>query len=306
MSSLQRNAHIAGLNNPFANQYPVASSMYRPVGGGAPGILAGVPTGFTIAMGLRVPQALSNDLWAQFGPQSSPPQSFPVAAQIPATEFLCGTFDLLGNNGWILASDGGLVTLGVGDTLEVNCADLAFGMQDLIVLASFVGNDGPYGGLGDPALVGGYNGDAQVDAIAGANVFAPQAEFGLGGSPDPGFGTLAPTGIAAGAFRTQINSFWMTAGIPTFVQANEFFQASMEAGQVIPQAWAPVRTAGDPNPASPDSPTGHHWTASDLALSDGLGGTWTDRIGGVVLERVGFASDSARELAAGPNYFAAG
>ncbi len=95
----------------------------------------------------------------------------------------------------------------------------------------------------------------------------------------------------------------MTEGIPTIDEANDFMSLSMQAGQIIPQAWAPVRTLANPTPDTPDAPTGHHWTASDVNLSQGMGGTWTDRIGGIVLERTGALGD-AREFAKGHNYFA--
>jgi len=182
--------------------------------------------------------------------------------------------------------------------------DAATGTRDLIILASFVGDDAVYGGAGVPVLVSGANGYGASDEILGADPFVPQREFVLGGIVAADIAAIAGGGLVGGSVRQEINSFWITEGIPSFDQVSDFFSQSMQAGQVIPQAWAPVRTAANPNPATPDSPTGHHWTVSDLALVDGIGGTWTDRIGGIVLEREGVEGD-AREIGRGHNYWMA-
>jgi hypothetical protein len=302
MSSLQRTAHVTGLNNPFPNQYGGPSSVYRPVGGGAPGILAGVPAGFTVAVGLHVPAPEGTDLWAQFGPQASPPLAFPLDVSVPATEFLVGAFDFGSGNGWTIAREGDVIDCAVG-TIEAGMADLAGGVLSIIALASFVADDTPYGGLGDASLGTGSNGNPGVDYVVDVNDFLPQAEFVIGGTIDGLLAPVADSGLIGGCFRTQLNSFWITEGIPTSDQANDFMAQSMQAGQVIPAAWAPVRTVANPTPATPDAPTGHHWSATDVALSDGLGGIWTDRISGVELERVGFENDDTRERANGHNYF---
>jgi hypothetical protein len=42
---------------------------------------------------------------------------------------------------------------------------------------------------------------------------------------------------------------------------------------------------------------------NDLDLSQGIGGTWTDRIGGIVLERIGSLNSTARELGRQGSYF---
>ena len=302
MSSLQRNAHVTGLNNTFANQYPETGSMYRPVGGGAPGILAGLPAGFTVALGVHQPATLGNNIWNQFGPEEEPPSgSFPSDESIPGFELLVGTLSDDINDGWAFVRQGEVIVMQGGDT-PVDCADFSNGERDLIVLASFIGDDTPYGGAGDMELVAGNNGWGRADDVV-PTAFNVQTEFVLGGTVAAAAAGIAATGAAAGSLRTQINSFWITAGIPNFSQMSEFFSQSMQAGQIIPQAWAPVRVAGNLTPETPSSPTGHHWTASDLALVDGIGGTWTDRIGGIVLERVG-AEGEARELGKGHGYWA--
>ncbi len=298
MSSLQRTAHVTGLNNAFANQYPEPGSYYRPQGGGAPGILAGPAAGFTVAMGLWLPTKESNDVWMQFEPYAAGNPG-PYDESVPDLELLAGTFNDGIDDGWVFLTGDGDIECQVGDGI-VAVASQEFGICDYILLVSFIGNDTPYGGVGDMQLVSGDNGVAVDQAIP--TTYTPQQEFTLGGTASSFAEQVADTGVVGGALRTQINSLWITEGIPGQEEVAEFFAQSQQAGQIIPQAWAAARTAADPNPETPDAPTGHHWTASDLAISQGIGGTWTDRISGVVLERVG-VEGRARELAKGHNYF---
>ncbi len=301
MSSLQRTAHVTGLGLPFANAYGGEGSVFQPVGGGAPGILSGPANGFTIAMGLHIPAMQAAEIWAQREPVS-PLGAPPYNPALPNVEFLA---NCVGNEdpsaGWSVEVDSDNVRMFLsGDGFSL--AESIVGL-DFIVVASFVGDDMPYGGIGEPLVSGANNGNFEVDEGNPATILLPQQQFFLGGTGIDAIGAIAEFGIGGGAARTGINSFWMTEGVPDIEQLNDFMELSMQAGQVIPQAWAPPRTDANPAPATPADPTGHHWTASDLDLSLGMGATWTDRISGVVLERIG-ALGNARAYGKGHNYFA--
>jgi hypothetical protein len=289
MSTQHRTAHVTGFNNDVAGQLPERGSYYAPVGGGAPGFLGGPIGGFTVAFSLHNWAGGGNPVWGD-------------ADSIPGFEvqFIVGSPGAA-DEGWFLINEEGSdmemflgdasVAFGGGGTLET---------QDLIGVVSYIPDDSFYGGAGVTHAVSSLNGELEgQDEVTGL-VYAPGTEFSLLGTGSPLL--VDPTDVA-GCRYAQFGSFWLTPGIPDMFQLQDFLQASMKAGEVVPAAWAPARTAVNPDPETPSSPTGHHFRAGNVVVRDGLASTWTDTIGGVVLERVGTISGAERELARDPQYY---
>ena len=60
MPQRNRVARVSGLNNNFPGQLPAPSSYYT--ADGAPGLTAGPTTGFSVAIGLRLPILIGGDV----------------------------------------------------------------------------------------------------------------------------------------------------------------------------------------------------------------------------------------------------
>lgn len=291
MSTQQRTAHLTGFNNGRPGQQPERGSFYAPVGGGAPGILGGPTSGFTLAFTLHNHLLDSGAIWGD-GPESAELQ-FVVG---------CPGAQGVGNDGWIvLVEDTFDITVGIS-AAEIVPAEEVY-EQDVLVVASYVPDEGLYGGVADQSIVvSSFNGNMDPGSGQEQNFgpHIPGNQFSL-------LGTAASVILdgeeISGCRWAQLGSFWITPGIPNQRQLQDFVQAAMRAGEVVPAAWAVARTASDLDPAVPDAPTGHHWSANDVDINQGLGGTWTDRIGGVVLERVGTISGVERELSRDPQYY---
>lgn len=286
MSTQQRTAHLTGFNNDIPGQLPERGSFYAPVGGGAPGFLGGPASGFTIAFTAFNKYFEGNDIWgdedSQGGTQA---QILAICVGDPGTDGwqaeIGGTQDIQ-----VLIGDG---MLAVGDS--------GIYEQDILVVVSYIPDASLYGGNQETLAVSSLNGDMQSGNATGLTTL-PGAQFSLLGTAFD----FQDTNIS-GCRYAQLGSFWLTPGIPNQLELQDFVQASMMAGEVVPAPWAVARTAANLEPATPDSPTGHHWSANDVDITQGLGGTWTDRIGGVVLERVGTISGIERELARDPYYY---
>jgi hypothetical protein len=285
MSQRNRVARVSGMNNNFPGQLPARSSYYAAAG--SPGLTAGPATGFSVAFGIRPPILIGGDTLGT-------PWIDPVAEEaaladpyiaLPQSEFVAGDVDVAAATGWGIIVGANDINVLVGDTILVVDTTLRHG--EMIGLMSFVPDATEYaGGLGAVTLASlAVNGDlaAAVQASAFGYVAAGTG-FSVGGSADAAF--AADPQALGGSVRTEITSLWVTDGIPTLDESNQFFQASMEAGVVIPQAWAPARTVAEPEPEAPESPTGNYWTADGVNLGEGLGSVWSDKIGSADLMRV--------------------
>lgn len=298
MSQQQRTPHVTGLNNAFQDQWPEPGSFYKVQGGTTPISLAGPVSGFTVALGFYS-EINRGDLGTvvNFEPviPGSPP---PTEERGGGQEYLVGT-DGLTADGWGVTMDSATdILFNMGGTSVQSTASL--GRPDLIVMASYV-PDGTIFGIPGNRVGICVNGQFIEDGSFGT--YTPVHEFQIGGIDNATAAFNAPGGDFVGMRTAQLNSFWITEGVPTLEEALEFMDVSMQAGQVVPQPWAVARTVAAPDPVTPDEPTGHHWSVNDLDLSTGIGGTWTDRIGGIILERIGTLNDSARELGRQPSYY---
>ena len=293
------------MNFTDASTFGGAGALYVPQGSDpVPGILAGPPAGFTLAIGINLDV---NESGVPIANYEVPGNGGAELDTRPTVEFMVSSMLNDATDGWMLVSEAGDIGMGDFGGLILARIDDAALLQnpDMIILVSYVADGAPYGAGANSLISAAVNGILDVDESAQVATMPAGQAFALGGiNPlatqplvDAG---LIPDGDMGGARTTGINSFWITEGIPTGAQARAFFNASMEAGRVIPQAWAPPRTAADPNPATPASPTGHHWDALDADVS--IGGTWTDKISGVVLEMVGSLNE-AREVAVEPDYY---
>jgi len=307
MSTPQHVAHVTGLQNLYPRQVPEPGSLFVPVGGGAPGFLRGTEVGFTLAMGAYLPAYSGGSPIEAYDPPyplaGDPPYAFlPPGLEILAQcgEFVDGGAD---GHGWNINATLGQIGVEYPDAASVFLTTDTQGRPGVIMLCSFVADDSFYGGAGAGLAVIGVNGQMDTNSIA-VPTFSQSHQFSLGGIiGSPTIEDLAEQGVLSGAKSTMINSFWITPGIPSGAQARSFFDASMEAGRIVPQAWAPARTAADPNPVAPEAPTGHHWDALDVDISQGLGTTWTDRIEGINLELVGASLGDAREVAREEDFY---
>lgn len=289
MSTQHRTAHVTGFNNDFVGQLPERGSYYAPVGGGAPGFLGGPIGGFSIAFSIHNWSGDGNAIWGSADTTEGFEAQFIVGAPGAASE------------GWALVNEEGTdMEMSIGDSGVEFGAGNSLRTQDLIGVMSYIPDDSLYGGVGVTRAVSALNGEMAGQSQVGGLVYFPGNEFSLLGTGSPLY--QDPANIA-GCRYAQFGSFWLTPGIPDLDQLQDFFQASMEAGELVPAAWPVARTAANPNPAIPSAPTGHHFRAGDVVVGDGLASTWTDRIGGVVLERVGTVSGAERELARDPQYF---
>lgn len=290
MSTQHRTAHLTGFNNDEVGQSPERGSYYAPVGGGAPGYLGGPAAGFTVAFSMHNVQYQSgNTIWGDVN-------------DVPGAEgqFIAGAPGAVGE-GWFLSSEetsdyevgigSGNVNIGTGTLMQT---------QDLLIVSSYIPDDSLYGGVGVTRAVSSLNGEMVGQGGANTFTYLPGNEFSLLGT---GSALLVDPDALSGCRYAQFGSFWITPGIPDMDQLQSFAQASMKAGEIIPAAWGVARTAANPTPATPDAPTGHHWRAGDVDIDTGLASTWTDRIGGVVLERVGTISGEERALARDPQYY---
>jgi len=284
MSQRNRVARVSGLNNNYPGQLPAPGSYYA--ADGSPGLTAGPATGFSVAFGIRTPVLVGGDVVGT-------PWVDPVAEQaglgdpyvaLPVVEFIAGALDTVGATGWGLILDNDAISFFIGDsTISI---DISLRHGEMIGLMSYVPDQSEYpnaiaDGLAELAL----NGTMGSAAQALNPTYAPAGvDFSIGGVADATFAADPLT--TGGSVRTEITSIWITDGIPTLDEANAFFDASMEAGIVIPQAWAPARTPAEPNPATPGAPTGNYWTADGVNLAEGLGSTWADKLGSADLTRV--------------------
>lgn len=286
MSQRNRVARVSGMNTNYPGQLPAPSSYFAAQG--SPGLTAGPATGFSVAFGIRPPVLVGGDIvgtpWVDPVTEAVLPGTDPFLA-VPQTEFVAGDFDVGAGTGWGILVNAADINVFIGDTVLILDTTLRHG--ELIGLMSFVPDASEYAGalgavtLATLALNSVLGGSAQVSAFG----YAPAgAGFSIGGSADPSF--AADPQALGGSVRTKITSLWVTDGIPDLEQASAFFEASTEAGIVIPQAWAPARTPGAPAPATPSSPTGNYWTADGVKLDEGLGSTWADKLGSADLTRV--------------------
>lgn len=286
MSTQQRTAHLTGFNNDHVGQVPERGSFYAPVGGGAPGILGGPAAGFTLAFTLYLPSHSGNPIWGD-------------ESDFADQEFIAGSPSDTGA-GWFLGSqDSSFLSVALGGSeLDMGTGG-EVSARDLMGVVSYIPDDGLYGGAGVNRMVACLNGDMEGQDTDSDFAYAgPGADFSLLGT---GFAGIPPDELT-GCRYAQFGSFWITEGIPNQNELQSFVQASMKAGEVVPAAWARARTVANPDPVTPDAPTGHHFSANNVNVNAGLGSTWTDRIGGVVLERVGTISGVERALARDPQY----
>jgi len=263
---------------------------------GQPGALAGPPEGFSVAFGIRATPTASDsqDDPVPITDEITESLGDPPTISLPSTEFIAGTGNISNNSGWEISASPYRVVFMLGDT------DLAIPLDepnlrtDMIVLMSFVSDDAEYGGVGGTNAASlSVNGSLSEPFDAAFNYAQSELPFALGGTEDPAVGGSG--GAAGGMQRSLLNSLWVTPGIPTIQEANAFFEASMQAGRVIPQRWRGFRSAANPEPELPDSPTGSFFLASDATLE--IGGTWTDRISGVDLTLGGNTAGDPPQLA---------
>lgn len=299
MSKNQRVAHVTGLNMPFVNTLGGAGSYFAPAGSDqAPGITGGLAEGFSVAFGIYSPAQVSPGApFYNLDPFPLTPP--PGLSAPPELELIASCFDDTTAQGWAAAVTSGVLNVSY-QTSQVSNPFSAIGPRpDMIVLSSFVRDGEQYGQApGTTIACIGVNGNMHSFAADFAAVaFVPGTHFGIGASDVAALSTLATSGGYGGLSRSLLNSFWITEGIPTAQQAQAFFRTSMQAGRVIPQPWAPARTNATPNPVTPSSATGHHWDATDVDISEGIGAPWVDRIGGVELQLTGTFKGTEREVA---------
>ncbi len=296
MSQRNRIARVTGMNTTVAGQVPAPGSFYS--ADGAPGATAGPATGFSVAFGIRLPAKIAGPLGTPWiDPTAEEAALANPGITLPALEFLFGTYDFGNPTGWALLFQSNAVN---SDVLFIRIGDATILVPmpertgEYIGLFSFVPDDEAYGGAGVTLAALALNGQlAEIDGDASAFAYTPSGrDFSIGGTTDPTYLADDPA-QQGGAVYTEITSVWTTEGIPTSDEANAFFEASMDAGIVIPQAWAPARTTATPNPATPSEPTGNYWTAAGVDPNGTLGSVWADKLGNGDLTRVSPAAPGA-------------
>lgn len=282
MSQRNRVARVAGMNMNYPGQQPAGSSYYA--ASGAPGVTAGPGTGFSVAFSIRTPHNIADPLGTPWiDPAAEGAAIGDPGVALPQTEYIGGASDTLAGTGWAVAVQPGMLAVLCGDS------DVALNTEErggeMIGLFSFIPDASEYDGGAVTRMVLSVNGLLESSAALDGLVYAPSGTpFSIGGGDDPSF--AADPEMFGGAVRTHISSMWVTEGIPTLDEASRFFETSMDAGIVIPQTWALARTPDEPNPETPDAPTGNYWTADGIKLQEGLGSVWADKIGTADLTRV--------------------
>lgn len=297
MSNQQRVSHITGLNTDQSNALPFAGSYYQVQGGGAPGILGGISAGFTVAVALKAFGTDGSVLpWTAAGDPTR-------REATPDEEFVCGAVNAsdIESEGWSILIDEGSFMQGIdqggaGFTIEINPGG------DVIMVITRVADPSLYdpGEGTTPQLSAGINNYIRTDQEAAQDPYVPGGDFYIGGAPDLSGFNAPEDGDIGGLVNSSLSGVWITPGIPDYDQLADFMLACTQAGEIVPAAWPGVRTASNLTPETPALPTGHYFNARDINPNDGLGGTWIDRIGGVILERVGIISGNERVLARDP------
>jgi len=285
-------SHITGLNFSYSDT-PRPGSFFQ--ADGAPGVLAGPTEGFSVAFGMRpTPKtsvAIASADTSPFTAEDLDEFGLPPTSILPTAEVVAGTHQISSSTGWGIGVDAEQIGVQLGSTEFTLDLDNPCLRTDMIVLMSFVGDATEYGGGANTGASISVNGALSVLVDASFTYAQSILPFCIGGSEDPDLaGVVGFGGMADGL----LNSLWVTPGIPTIQQANAFFEASMQAGRVIPQRWPGIRTAQDPDPELPDSPTGSFYLAPDAELE--VGGTWTDRLSEVPLTLGGNAAGEPGQL----------
>jgi len=301
MSTRQRIAHVTGLNVSEVGWLPQVGASFAIPGGGAPGVLSGPDSGFSVAVGYHLAPSVGNAIWDGRDDGGAAGD----ASLSPQVEYLVGSFvtgQLAPPRISVRASQGETeagVSVGLTSALLPQDADV-------ILLMSFIPDASLYysGWAAESVMQSMVNGDfirgpSGTDrnfALTGAG-----ENFVIGGLPLNDIGP-APNGVFGGCYNSSISSVWVTPGIPTIRQAVQFMDASMEAGVVVPQPFNPPRQLSGVPTTAPSEPEGCYWNAADLPSQLELGTPWVDRISGLELQLIGTQLGAARVMSRSPFY----